>query len=138
MVHAALLCAIPFALIPAKPTQSELVYMLSILRNGGTHVRLRIFVHPSLLKKAISGAKQAGIHLKPEDFIILGEKPNRSKYVDFSSLVENVKLRNLPRTPVAKASRNSLAYLMFSSGTSGLPKGMWLLICLCLVRDVRY
>ena len=112
--------------------------MLSILRNGGAHVRLRIFVYPSLLKKAISGAKQAGVHLKPEDFIILGERPNRSKYIDFSSLVENVKLRNLPRAPVAKASKDSLAYLMFSSGTSGLPKGMWLLICLCLVRDVRY
>lgn len=108
--------------------------MLSILRNGGAHVRLRIFVHPSLLKKAISAAKQAGVHLKPEDFIILGEKPNRSKYVDFCSLVENVKLRNLPRAPIAKASKDSLAYLMFSSGTSGLPKG----VCGCLFAFVWF
>ena len=79
----------------------------------------KLFVDPALLPNAIKAAKEVGL---PESaiYILEGEAPGRKSFED---LIRDVKQRGTPRVPVKPAHRNTLAYLVFSSGTSGLPKG---------------
>lgn len=41
----------------------------------------------------------------------------------FGGMIDRVRKIGPPRTPVRPAGRDTLAYLVFSSGTTGLPKG---------------
>ena len=121
MVHAALVLTVPFGLLPSKPTLGELVHLLAKLKSGRKDIRLRLFVHPSLLKLALQGAKQAGVSTR--DICLMDGRASREKRPDLASLIENVRRKQLPRQPIVPAKKNTLAYLMFSSGTSGPPKG---------------
>lgn len=113
LVHSCLRLTVPFGLLPAHPTQSELIYLLAKLR------ATRVFVHPSLLSQALQAAKEIG--LAPDRIHLLdGRDGSRA---DFNGLIENVRKRKLPRKPVVPAQTDTLAYLLFSSGTSGPPKG---------------
>jgi len=40
------------------------------------------------------------------------------------SMIQAVKMNKIPREDIRAAGKDTLAYLVFSSGTSGLPKGM--------------
>ena len=121
LVHAALLLAVPFALLPSKPTLAELVDLLNKLKSAPKRVRLRLFVHPSLLRLALQGVKQAGI--SSEYIYSIGGHSKEKRCLGVNSLVENVRRRNLARQPVVPVQKDTLAYLLFSSGTSGTPKG---------------
>jgi long-subunit acyl-CoA synthetase (AMP-forming) len=54
---------------------------------------------------------------------VLGKPPKRFR--DLSGAIE--KTRKMYEVAVKKANKDTLAYLVFSSGTSGLPKGAHLL-----------
>lgn len=81
----------------------------------------QLFVLPSLLSKALKAAKEVGLS---EDRIYILEGHQEGK-LSFQDLVDNVRTRRIPRVPIKAATRNTLAYLVFSSGTSGLPKGVF-------------
>ena len=121
MVHAALVLTVPFALLPSKPTTAELVYLLEKLKSGADSIRIRLFTHSSLLDQAREAAKQALIPL--DQIYLLDKGTAKSKHTQLSSLIENVTRKKLPRQAVIPARKETLAYLVFSSGTSGLPKG---------------
>ena len=114
MLHALLVITTPFALLPAHGTQFE---MLHILR---TVQPTRLFVHASLLDKAIAAASEIGLS---EEFIyILEGEPTKGR-LHFDYVIQEVRKRKIPRVPVKPAKKDTLAYLVMSSGTSGLPKG---------------
>lgn len=112
---------VPFALLPSKPTPAELVYLLKKLMSGAPAVRLRVFSHSSLIKQAHEAANQAGV---PADCIYQLDSRPHTKITDLSSVIQNVKAKKIPRQPVIPAQKDTLAYLLFSSGTSGPPKGV--------------
>ena len=68
---------------------------------------------------ALGVAKAAGI---PEDKVcsLGGHVDGRTS---FSDLINEVRSRKLQPIAVRPAHKDTLAYLVFSSGTSGLPKG---------------
>lgn len=77
----------------------------------------RIFASPSLLQLALT----SGL---PADCIYLLEGENKS-HTSYDQLVSSVRKNGIPRLPVRHATKGTLAYMVFSSGTSGLPKGMY-------------
>lgn len=119
-MHAALLLTVPFALIPSKPTTAELIYLLKKLQSGASRVKLRLFTHSSLYEQALNAVKQVNLQI---DCIYLLDTGADLKAANISSLVENVNLNRIPRQPVVPAKKETVAYLLFSSGTSGPPKG---------------
>jgi long-subunit acyl-CoA synthetase (AMP-forming) len=78
----------------------------------------RIFTSPSLLPLALT----SGL---PADRIYLLEGENKD-HTSYDQLVSSVRMDGIPRLPVRHATKDTLAYMVFSSGTSGLPKGMFL------------
>lgn len=72
-----------------------------------------------LLPNLLPVAKEVGI---PVDRIhlLLGEAPGFKTIQDF---VDEVSQKNIPFVGIRPAKNDTLAYLVFSSGTSGLPKG---------------
>lgn len=112
-MHSLFVIATPFAVIPAHGTPFELVHIFRTVRPT------RVFVHASLLDKALVAAKEVGF---PEDrfYILDGEAKGRPQ---FGNLIEEVRKRQVPRVPVKPVKKDTLAYLIMSSGTSGLPKG---------------
>ncbi|TDL16556.1 acetyl-CoA synthetase-like protein [Rickenella mellea] len=114
LVHSCLYSTIPFALLQSHTTQAGLNYLLGKIN------ATRIFVHPSLLSQALQGAKDIGL---PADRIyVLGGQVHGRK--DFDALIKNVRSKDLQRQEVVPAKKDTLAYLLFSSGTSGPPKGV--------------
>ena len=103
----------PFALISSFSTHFELVHALRLTNAS------RVFVQPELLPRMRAAAKEVGL---PEDrlYVLEGDNAGRPSLDD---LVEKVRAKRIPRTPVRPAKRDTLAYLVFSSGTTGLPKG---------------
>ncbi|EIW59202.1 acetyl-CoA synthetase-like protein [Trametes versicolor FP-101664 SS1] len=114
LVHSLLRAAIPFALIPASSTAFELQHLFR------TSEATRLFVHPSLLPQALEVSQQVGI---PEDriYILEGRVEGRK---NLSGSIAEVRKRQVPRVPSRPVTRDTLAYLVFSSGTSGLPKAV--------------
>ena len=53
-------------------------------------------------------------------FILQGEVAGKAS---LPRLIEEVKARGLPKIATREVQDDTLAYLMFSSGTTGLPKG---------------
>ena len=80
----------------------------------------RLFVSPALLALACAAAKEVGL---PDDCILIleGSAPNRKNLAD---LIDGVVARQTPAVGVRSVERDTLAYLLFSSGTSGLPKAV--------------
>ena len=78
-------------------------------------------MEPALLPNALNAAKDIGL---PESAIYILEGEVQGKK-SFGDLIREVKARGTSRVPIRPAHKNTLAYLVFSSGTSGLPKGMF-------------
>lgn len=105
--------ATPFALLSMFATVYELTHALRLSKS--THM----LVHAELLPKALAAAKEVGL---PEDriYILDGKVEGKPNLEDLRQAIQK---RNVPQLPVKPAHRKTLAYLVFSSGTSGLPKG---------------
>ena len=109
LVHSLLAITVPFVTFSAYSTEFE--FQHSIKLSGAT----RLFASPTLLHLTqISGL--------PDDciYILEGDVEGR---ISYATLVDRVRQTKIPRLPVRPAKRDTLAYLVFSSGTTGLPKG---------------
>jgi acyl-CoA synthetase (AMP-forming)/AMP-acid ligase II len=113
LIHSCLIVTTPFALISCYSTPFELRYALSLAKVT------RLFVDAKLLPKLLPVAKEVGI---PTDKIhlLLGNAPG---FRTVSELVDRVREKQAPFVGVRPVKNDTLAYLVFSSGTTGLPKG---------------
>ena len=102
---------------PANPayTVNELSFQL---KSSGAKV---IVTQASLLPVAITAAKEAGI--PTDDIILLGDQ-HATEARHSTSLIETSSGTRRQRQKIVLAM--DLAFLVFSSGTTGLPKGVML------------
>nr|GAT56645.1 predicted protein [Mycena chlorophos] len=108
---------IPFALISSYSTRRELVHGLKLTK------ATRLFVDAELLKNVLSAIEDPEVSLTPDKIYILsGTAPKGRK--SFSGMIEGVVRRKTPVVGVVPATKDTLAYLVMSSGTSGLPKAV--------------
>jgi len=114
LVYALLKIAVPMALLPCHSTLHETIALLKIA--GIT----ALFVSEAKYPHAIAAAREVGL---PEDsiFILQGDVPGKRS---LARSIEGIKSRGLPRVPTEKVRDDTLAYLVFSSGTTGLPKAV--------------
>ena len=113
LANALLAATVPFAPMSSFSTSYELIHLLRT--SGAT----RVFVDPHLLPQLLAAAEEVGL---PRTSIYILEGSS-SGYKSFQDLVNEVREAGLERLPVKLASKDTLAYLVFSSGTTGLPKG---------------
>jgi acyl-CoA synthetase (AMP-forming)/AMP-acid ligase II len=114
LAYALLKIAVPMAFLPSHSTVHETAALLKM--TGITS----IFASEARYSHVIAAAKEIGI---PEDgiFILQGDIAGK---VSFPRSIEAVKSRGLPRVPSQTVQDDTLAYLMFSSGTTGPPKAV--------------
>ncbi|KAG1849896.1 hypothetical protein DFJ58DRAFT_794277 [Suillus subalutaceus] len=110
LLHSLLAIAVPFAMISGYSTPFEFKHAVSLSQ------ATRIFVSPSLLPLALT----SGL---PDDRVYLLEG-HVEGHLSYEDLVNRARRNRIPRLPVQHATRDTLAYLVFSSGTSGLPKAV--------------
>ena len=109
LIHSLLAIAVPFATFSSYSTSFEFQYSINL--SGAT----RLFVSPALLHLAqVSGLPDDRIHIL---------EGNVEGHTSYATLVDRVRQNKIPRLPVRQAKKDTLAYLVFSSGTTGLPKG---------------
>ena len=113
-MHAAVAAAIPFTLIPAYATEFELNHIMKTVSPSC------LFVQPDLLPKALKAASTTG-PASNKVYVLEGTSPGRQSLGD---LIKTVASRKIPQEPVRTVTKDTIAYFIFSSGTSGLPKGM--------------
>ncbi|KAJ3711570.1 hypothetical protein C8R42DRAFT_688954 [Lentinula raphanica] len=123
LVHALIANTTPFALISAYSTRFELLHAFKLAKIT------RLFVQPKYLHRALSVAKEVG--LSSSNVYIIGA--HVSGYQSLSGMIARVrkgqKTKNDEkeigkRIQPKPATKDTLAYLVFSSGTSGLPKAV--------------
>jgi long-subunit acyl-CoA synthetase (AMP-forming) len=51
------------------------------------------------------------------------QETKANKLKRFRGIIQDVRKRKVPTVGIRPAGKDTLAYLVFSSGTSGLPKG---------------
>ena len=115
MVHSLLMIATPIALISSYSTSFELKHALKLSK------ATRLFVDSKLLPLALSVAKEVGLSHK-RIYLLQGSGHGRVKKC-FGDMIHEVRSKKISRVEVRPAKNDTLAYLVFSSGTSGLPKG---------------
>lgn len=113
-VQACLYIATPFALISALSTPFELNHALKLSK------ATCLFVDEKLFLTVLPIAKELGISSR-KIFSMSGHVSGRRS---FSQLIDETQLRKADIFPVQSVSKDTLAYLIFSSGTTGLPKGI--------------
>ncbi|KAK0204602.1 hypothetical protein DFS33DRAFT_1373337 [Desarmillaria ectypa] len=115
LVQSLLYLATPFALIPSYSTPFELAHALKLAKVT------TVFVQAHLFPLVSSQAKEAGLSRKK--IFILGGRVRGHK--SLSDMISHVKV-NIPvyENKVRPTRKDTLAYLVFSSGTSGLPKAV--------------
>jgi acyl-CoA synthetase (AMP-forming)/AMP-acid ligase II len=112
-VHACVRLATPFAPISSYSTPFELKHTLSLTKVT------RLFVDEKFLTTVMPVAIELGVDLN-HIYVMKGNSKGRQS---FWSIIQDVRKKKIPRVDVRNATKNTLAYLVFSSGTSGLPKG---------------
>lgn len=113
VLHALMANTTPFALISSYSTRFELLHAFKLSKIS------RLFVQPKHLQHAMSVAKEVGLP-SSNIYIINGHVKG---YQSLSGIIERARKGSIPRIPAKPAKQTTLAYLVFSSGTSGLPKG---------------
>ncbi|KAG1735179.1 hypothetical protein EDB19DRAFT_1110705 [Suillus lakei] len=110
LLHSLLIITVPFALFSSFSTPYEFKLVNSLAQ------ATRIFASPSLLQLALTSGLPA-----ERIYILEGE---RNGYASYDQLVSSARKNGIPRLPVRHATKDTLAYLVFSSGTSGPPKAL--------------
>ena len=113
LVHASIRLATPFVPISSYSTPFELRHALSLTK------ATRLFVDEMFLTTVLPVATELGMDLN-HIYLMKGRSNGRKS---FWSIIENVRRNKISRVDARTATKNTLAYLVFSSGTSGLPKG---------------
>lgn len=106
--------ATPFALISAYSTEGELLHALRTIKPS------RLFVHASLWEQAVSASSHLGISLD-RLHVLEGHVEGKK---NFGDMLEYARRCRVPKIQARPANKDTLAYLVFSSGTSGLPKAL--------------
>lgn len=106
--------AVPFALLPAFSTPSETTALLRLAKVT------RIFVSLRLLSLARTAAKELGL-ADDRIYILHGRGDGRKTLTD---LINDARANKIPPVATRAVNKDTLAYLVFSSGTSGLPKAV--------------
>jgi acyl-CoA synthetase (AMP-forming)/AMP-acid ligase II len=106
----------PFALISTYSTRFELVHALKLTK------ATRLFVDAKLLKNVLAAINDPDVHLTSDKIYILSGNPVKGRK-SFSQMIDAVQRKKAPPEPIRPAKWDTLAYLVMSSGTSGLPKG---------------
>ncbi|KAG6864934.1 hypothetical protein C0991_006285 [Blastosporella zonata] len=114
ILHSLLSLTVPFALISHYSTPFELKHALELSKVT------RLFVNANLIPLVLPVAKKVG--LPSNRIYVLGGRVRGRK--SFKELIEEAITRNIPAQGPRPAKKNSLAYLIFSSGTSGAPKAV--------------
>ncbi|KAG8742171.1 hypothetical protein FRC10_001927 [Ceratobasidium sp. 414] len=115
-VFALVQTTIPVALLNSHSTAPELAHQLKLSRPA------HLIVGLTSLRVVKQALKLARLTIKPE-ITVLGNKA-RSGETSLQELIDRVKARSVKPVGVLPAKRDTLAYLVFSSGTSGLPKAV--------------
>jgi long-subunit acyl-CoA synthetase (AMP-forming) len=123
IVLSLLMMTTPFALISAYSTRFELVHALKVTK------ATRVFVDAKLLNSVLAAIEDPDVHITPDKIYILSGQPVNGRK-SFGQMVDLVMRNKVPLEPVRPAKKDTLAYLLMSSGTSGLPKGACLVRCL--------
>ncbi|KAJ6515185.1 hypothetical protein C8R47DRAFT_1276472 [Mycena vitilis] len=117
IAHSLLMITTPFALISTYSTRFELVHALRLIK------ATRLFVDAKLLKNVLAATEDLDVCINPEHIYILAGSPPCGRR-SFRQMVDSVQRKNVPLEPVRPAKKDTLAYLIMSSGTSGLPKAV--------------
>ncbi|KIK41940.1 hypothetical protein CY34DRAFT_12725 [Suillus luteus UH-Slu-Lm8-n1] len=104
LVHSLIVITVPFALFSSYSTPYEFKLVNSLAQ------ATRIFASPSLLTLALTSGLP-----KDRIYILEGE---HNGYTSYAQLVSSA--RKIPRLPVRHATKDTLAFLVFSSGTSAV------------------
>ncbi|KAJ7170952.1 hypothetical protein C8R46DRAFT_948034 [Mycena filopes] len=107
----------PFALISTYSTRFELIHALKLTK------ATTLFVDAKLLKNVLVAIEDPDVHLTADKiYVLTGRGPKGRK--NFSQMIDGVARNAVPLEPIRPASKDTLAYLVMSSGTSGLPKAV--------------
>ena len=112
-MHACIRLAVPFAPISCYSTPFELKHALNLTKVT------RLFVDKKFLTMVLPVAKERGMDLN-HIYLMEGNAKGRKS---FWSIIGDVRKNRIPPMGIRTATKDTLAYLVFSSGTSGLPKG---------------
>ncbi|KXN90934.1 putative 4-coumarate--CoA ligase 1 [Leucoagaricus sp. SymC.cos] len=114
LIHSCLMITTPFVLISSYSTPFELKHALTLSKAS------RLFVDAKLLPNLLPVAKEVGIS-EEKIYLLLGQASGFKSLQDF---VDDVNRKQTPFIGILPATNDTLAYLIFSSGTSGLPKAV--------------
>lgn len=113
LVLALLKIAVPFALISCYSTPFELKNALKISK------ATRLFIAPQYLSKTLSVTQEVGI---PRGLVYIMNAQVEG-HESLEGLVRRTMAANIPHSSALQVPKDTLAWLFFSSGTTGLPKG---------------
>ncbi|OAX30981.1 acetyl-CoA synthetase-like protein, partial [Rhizopogon vinicolor AM-OR11-026] len=108
LMHSLLVITVPFVPFSSYATPYEFNHANSLAQPT------RIFTSPSLLPLALTSGLPAD-----RIYLLEGESEGHTSY---NQLVSSARKNDIQRVPVRHATKDTLAYMFFSSGTSGLPK----------------
>ena len=114
-MHASIRLATPFTPISSYSTSFELKHALNLSK------ATRLFVDVKFLPTVVPVATELGID--PDRIYLMKGLGISDGRKSLWSIIEDVRSNKISRVDVRTATKNTLAYLVFSSGTSGLPKG---------------